>query len=132
MESQVQDYLKRLQDKRLPKPVHCHRCGQPGHMRWHGSYVRSLIALATTYSIPVRRLFCTLCRHTFALLPSFLIKFHRYAKEVIVTALHWLRTRTKEAVVEIMANHLMAGPERNLATVTLHLWRRKFKKTHRL
>ena len=99
-------------------------------MRWHGSYVRSLIALAATYSIPVRRLFCTLCRHTFALLPSFLIKFHRYAKEVITTALHWLRTRTIEAVAELLTNHLMAGKEHNLATVTLHLWRRKFKKTH--
>jgi hypothetical protein len=92
--------------------------------------VRSLITLAKTYSVPVRRLFCTRCRHTFALLPSFFIKFHRYAKEVITTALHWLSTRTIEAVVELLANHLMTGQEHNLATVTLYHWRRKFKKTH--
>jgi hypothetical protein len=97
-------------------------------MRWHGGYVRSLVALTATYSIPVRRLFCTFCRHTFALLPSFLVKFHRYAKEVIMTALHWLRTRTREAVADLLSNGSLSREDHELAPLTLYLWRRKFRR----
>jgi hypothetical protein len=88
--------------------------------------VRRLIALAKTYSVPVRRLFCTLCHHTFALLPPFISKFHRYAKEVIGTALHWLKTRTYEAVADLLSNGYLAREDRDLAPLTLYFWRRKF------
>ena len=90
--------------------------------------MRRLVGPTKTYSVPIRRLLCTLCRHTFALLPSFIAKFHRYAKEVIQTALDWLKSHTYEATVDFLVNRLMGGREQNLATVTLHLWRCKFGK----
>ena len=91
--------------------------------------MRTLITMTMIYRLPIKRVLCTLCRHTFAWLPSFVVKFHRYAKEVILTALHWLKTLTYEAVTDLLVNRLMGDQEHNLATVTLHLWRRKFTKT---
>jgi len=127
IETQIDEYVRHFHDKHLVKPTQCQRCKQAGGLRWHGSYARDLIAMAKTYSVPIRRLFCTLCRHTFALLPSFIAKFHRYAKDVIRTALAWLKSHTFEATVEHVINRLMIGHERNLAAVTLYLWRRKFQ-----
>jgi hypothetical protein len=129
LESKINDYLEGFKKKRPAKPDTCEVCKRCDCLRWHGSYVRDLIALAKTYSIPIRRLFCTLCRHTFALLPSFIVKFHRYAKDVIQTALAWLKSHTFESTVEHLVNRLMTGREHNLAAVTLYLWRRKFHTT---
>ena len=88
--------------------------------------MRRLVALAKSYSIPVRRVFCTLCRHTFALLPSFVSKFHRYAKEVITKALRWLKTRTYETVADLLSNGSLSREDHDLAPLTLYFWRRKF------
>ena len=129
LESKINEYLQCFKEKRPPKPTTCEVCERHDCLRWHGSYVRSLISLAKTYSVPIRRLFCTSCRHTFALLPSFIAKFHRYAKEVIRTALTWLKSHTYEATADFLVNRLMVGREHPFATVTLHLWRRKFEKT---
>jgi hypothetical protein len=95
-------------------------------LRWHGSYVRRLITLVNTYSLPIRRLFCSRCRHTFALIPSFIVKFHRYAKEIIQRAFNWLKTLTFDAVAERLSNDCLARENHNLAPLTLYLWRRKF------
>ena len=130
LESQINGYVEGFKKKRPPKPSACEVCKCRDRLRWHGSYVRDLIAPAKTYSVPIRRLFCTLCRHTFAFLPFFICKFHRYAKEIITTALHWLKTLTYEATVDLLVNRIMSGREHNLATVTLHLWRHKFTKTN--
>ena len=126
LESQVDEYLRRFQKKQLSKPSQCQLCKQAGCLRWHGSYVRRLIALAKTHSVPIRRLFCTLCGHTFALLPSFIAKFHRYAKDVIRTALAWLKILTYDAVAERLANDHLAREDRGVATLTVYFWRRKF------
>lgn len=125
LESTINDYLQRFKEKRLPKPMACEVCKRPGHLRWHGSYTRSLIAFTKTYSVPILRLFCTHCRHTFALLPSFIVKFHRYAKEVIRTAIAWLKSHTFEAVAERLGN-LRSERDGRLAILTLYLWRLKF------
>jgi len=69
---------------------------------------------------------CTLCRHTFALLPPFILKFHRYAKEVIGTALHWLMTHTYDAVADLLSNGSLSRENHVLAPLTLYFWRRKF------
>jgi hypothetical protein len=95
-------------------------------LRWHGIYTRRLIAIAKTYSVPIRRLYCTLCRHTFALLPPFVLKFHRYAKEIIQSALHWLKTRTYEAVADLLSNGCLAREDQDLAPLSLYFWQRKF------
>jgi hypothetical protein len=67
-------------------------------------------------------LFCALCRHTFAFLPDFILKFHRYARGVITNAVRQLKRRTYDAV----ASWLMEKINRNVATLTLYFWRKKF------
>lgn len=80
--------------------------------------------MAQTYFISVRRIFCALCRHTFVLLPSFVKKFHRYAKETIRVALRLLKTHTYEAVASMFKKPDPSQP--CLAPLTLYFWRRKF------
>jgi len=126
LETEIDDYLRSFQEKRLAKPAQCRICKQQGYLRWHGSYVRQLIALANTYSVPIRRLLCSRCRHTFALLPSFIAKFHRYAKEIIQRALDWLKTLTFDVVADRLSNDCLARENHSLAPLTLYLWRRKF------
>lgn len=84
--------------------------------------MRTLITLAQTYSLPIKRLLCAFCRRTFALLPVFVQKFHRYAKELIRRALRLLKSRTYEAVADWFVEE---GP-RYVAVLTLYFWRRKF------
>lgn len=84
--------------------------------------MRTLITLAQTHSLPIKRLLCAFCRRTFALLPIFVQKFHRYAKELIRRALRLLKSRTYEAVADWFVEE---GP-RYVAVLTLYFWRRKF------
>jgi hypothetical protein len=128
LETEIDEYSRRFHDKQLPKPTHCQVCKQVGLLQWHGSYVRHLIALAKTYSVPIRRLFCAGCRHTFALLPPFMRKFHRYAAEVITIALRWIQNHPIEKVAEVLTNRFMARQGRNVAPLTLYFWRRTFAK----
>lgn len=85
-------------------------------------YLRSLITLTRTWIIPVKRLYCRLCDHSFALLPSFVVKFHRYARSAITWALRALRRRTFEAVADLF----MERGSREVAPLTFYFWRRKF------
>lgn len=124
IDSRIENYRLRLQEKRLAKPGCCQVCKRPGRLRWHGSYARTLIAMGKTYNLMVKRLLCILCGHTFGLLPDFVMKFHRYAKEVIRLALGWLKSRTYEMVAEAIADRFPDG--RNIATLTLYFWKRKF------
>ena len=119
---QVASYLVQIQKGRLKKSDACRRCGQPGHLRWHGHYTRSLIVWAKTYLLPIKRLYCTLCRRTFGLLPVFIAKFHRYAQDVISSALKNLKRCTYEHVAGALAQRC----QRYVATLTLYFWRRKF------
>ena len=122
IERKVEDYLSHLEGKLIQKPERCEVCGHAGPLRWHGSYMRSLITLGRTYALPVKRLLCALCGHTFALLPEFVVKFHHYARTAILHAVRMLASRTYEAVADMFAPQ----GERCIAILTLHLWRRKF------
>lgn len=119
-------YCRCFHAKQLAKPDCCEVCRCAGRLRWHGSYTRTLIATSRSYILPIKRLLCVLCGHTFALLPDFVEKFHRYAKEVINSALRWLKSQTYEAVAEVIANSFPEPQSRNIAPLTLYLWRRKF------
>jgi hypothetical protein len=119
-------YLEKVRAGKLAKPARCKVCGKGEGLSWHGTYHRSLITLARTLTIPVKRLYCRLCRHTFALLPSFVVKFHRYAREIIRSALRALRCHTYEAVAEVIANGFAQPRKPDIATLTLYLWQRKF------
>jgi hypothetical protein len=125
-EDQIADYIARVNAGRLPKPDACRLCHHAGHLRWHGRYQRTLITMTKIYALPIKRLLCTLCHHTFAWLPSFIVKFHRYAKTVIRTALTWLKSRTFHSVAEAIANNMVEPKEPALAPLTLYFWRRKF------
>lgn len=80
------------------------------------------MTMTAAHTLPIRRLFCAFCRHTFALLPSFVVKFHRYARESIRRALRLLGSHTYEAVAGMFAGQV----ENCIAIMTLHLWRRRF------
>ena len=119
-------YLEKIRAGKLAKPACCQVCGKGEGLSWHGTYHRSLITLTQTITIPVKRLYCRLCQHTFALLPSFVVKFHRYAREIIRSALRALRSRTYEAVAEVIANGFAQPRKPDIATLTLYFWQRKF------
>lgn len=125
IDDQVRAYVACVQEGRVAKPACCKLCGQPGRLRWHGTYLRTLITLAQTHILPVKRVLCAFCRHTFAHLPVFVVKFHRYAKGLIRQALRLLKARTYEAV----ADWFVEQGQRYVAVLTLHFWRRKFVRT---
>lgn len=115
-------YLEKVRAGKLSKPARCRICGKGESLSWHGTYHRSLITLARTLTIPIKRLYCRLCQHTFALLPSFVVKFHRYARAAIMTALLALRSRTFEAVADLF----MEQGGHYVSPLTFYFWRHKF------
>ena len=118
----IERYLEKVRTGGLVKPNRCAICARAGSLSWHGTYQRSLITLKRKWTIPIKRLYCRLCDHTFALLPAFVMKFHRYACQTIRSAVRRLRSQTYDAV----ADWLMQVGSLEVATLTLYFWRRKF------
>lgn len=125
LQRQVESYVRRFEGNHIPKPVFCGVCRRGKRLRWHGFYHRSLIGPAQTFILPIRRIFCVVCRHTFSLLPAFAVKFHRYAKEILRFALEKLKSESYEKA----ADRLMEKMERYVAAMTPYFWRRKFAST---
>ena len=82
------------------------------------------------YDIPIKRLRCPLCKHTFPLLPGFIKKFHRYAQDVIKFALRELKKFSFKKVTDKLRSMLnteeyetLIGPE------TLYNWQKEFGTT---
>lgn len=123
IEQKAKDYCACVEENRIPKPECCQICRRAGRLRWRGSYVRSLITMARTYTLPVKRVFCCYCGHTFGLLPDFVMKFYHYARETVLYAVRMLRSHTFEAVA---GKFIIERRNRCLATLTLYFWRRKF------
>src|SRR6266852_1340724 len=98
VDSQIERYSFQVRERRLSKPSRCLLCHEPDNLYWHGCYPRSLITWAQEVQLLIKRLFCKACRHTFACLPNFIVKFRRYAKFIICYALRKLATHTYEAV----------------------------------
>lgn len=122
IKGQVKLYANRLKQGKLSKPSRCLLCKRKTVFYWHGSYGRDLIAYSQSFHLTIKRLLCTLCHHTFALLPDFVEKFCRYAKAVIYFALEKLKLLTYEAVAELM----MEKTGQVIAPLTLFFWKRKF------
>lgn len=122
IDEQIRRYCACVGEGRLPKPACCQGCGRSGCLRWHGSYLRTVITLAETHIVPIKRVLCVFCGLTFAHLPVFVEKFHRYAKALIHRALRLLESRTYEAV----AGWFGLEGRGCVAVLTLHFWRRKF------
>lgn len=119
----ISDYLARFREKRLSKPLCCRVCRRSGRLRWHGSYLRTLITMTQVFDqLPIQRVFCAFCRHAFALLPAFVEKYHHYAKDAIGHALRMLKSHTYETV----AGMFVGRAERSIAILTIYLWRREY------
>ena len=83
----VQHYAEAFGDLRFPRPSACPQCATPGHFVGHGSYGRTVTDPTQTVAIRVKRLLCTVCRHTVALLPTFCLPFRHYQTATIQTVL---------------------------------------------
>jgi hypothetical protein len=123
IERKANDYCACVEENRIPKPECCQVCGRVGHLRWRGSYVRSLVTMTRNYALPIKRVFCRFCGHTFGLLPDFVMKFYHYARETIHYAVRMLKSHTFEAVA---GKFIIERKKRCLAILTLYFWRRKF------
>lgn len=119
IQRKVTDYRTCLEQKLIPKPQNCQLCKHAGSMRWHGYYTRSLMTMTQTYTLPIRRIFCAFCCHTFSCIPKFVMKFRRYAKDIILLAVSLLRSHSYESVADKFA---IQG-KRCLAILTLYFWR---------
>lgn len=123
LEYRIEDYRRLFRENALAKPSHCLRCRQQNCLRWHGSYQRRVITTTKIYkALPIKRILCVLCNHTFPLLPGFIEKFHHYAKAVIRFALKLLKTLSRNRVAELFT----ASADCTFTPVTLYLWQRKF------
>jgi hypothetical protein len=128
---QIKQYEERIESGNVFKPDFCEVCKRRSKLQWHGEYQRSLILPGADQNnsdkedsriITIKRLFCTICEHTFSLLPTFVAKFHRYAKVFIEMVLKELKAQSYEKV----ANLIMESCGRYISTLTLYFWKKKF------
>jgi len=118
----VKRYEEDLESGKLSKPDRCLICKKRSKFHLHGQYPRQLIAPHKTYALIIQRLLCTICNHTFCLLPCFVAKFHRYAKSFIELVLKELKFLSYDKV----ADWVMESCGRDISTLTLYFWKRKF------
>ncbi len=83
----VQQYAETFAQIAFLRPAVCPGCVTPGLLVGHGSYPRTVTDVIRTVGIRVKRFFCTACRHTIALLPSFCLPFRHYQSATIQTVL---------------------------------------------
>jgi hypothetical protein len=125
----IKKYLSDFENKKLRKPCRCEICGKKCNLTWHADYIRKIITLSGIYHLPIKRLMCPLCKHTFALLPEFVKKFRRYAKDVIAFAVEKLKKFYFEEVrdkLDRLLHNLPGEPEIYLSISTLYQWKKKF------
>ena len=124
----IKQYLEAFEAGKLKKPDRCAKCGRCGKLVCHAKYSREVILLCGIYRIPIKRIFCRLCKHTFAMIPVFIEKYHRYGKEIIELALkEFKRYKAEiEKISDILAD-LMVSADRYMETSTLYRWKKKFQ-----
>lgn len=83
----VQHYAETFADLVVLPPPVCPQCAVAGRLIGHGSYGRTLTDATRAVAIRVKRLLCTACRHTHALLPTFCLPFRHYQTATIQTVL---------------------------------------------
>lgn len=85
--SDVQTYCSEFAKLTFPKPKTCPNCSSADKLVGHGSYPRHVCDHQQVFSIRVKRLFCTICRRTVSLLPSFCLSYRHYLTLVIQSVL---------------------------------------------
>ena len=118
----IKKYLSDFEKEKIKKPDIWEICGNKNNLTWHAKYTRNLITLAGIYELPIRRLYCPVCKHTFALLPEFIEKFYRYGKDVVFFAVKELKKHTYDYV----AGKLLDKISIEIAMNTFSRWNRKF------
>jgi hypothetical protein len=83
----VQQYAAKFAQIAFPRPSPCPECVTSDRVVSHGSYPRTVTDPTRTTAIRVKRFFCTACRHTIALLPSFCLPFRHYQSATIQSVL---------------------------------------------
>jgi hypothetical protein len=123
----IKRYKKEVETGRSKKPDRCSVCHRECALWWHDEYIRKLVTLCGVYEIPIKRLYCPLCKHTFALIPEFIEKFHRYAKDVIEYALKELKKLSHKKVAEKIAIILDTEVyETFIGPATIYNWEKEF------
>ena len=123
------NYLKDFENKKLKKPCRCEVCGRICNLIWHAKYIREIITLFGVCQLPIKRLLCPLCKHTFAFLPEFVKKFQRYGKDVIAFALEKLKKLDFDKVIKKIDDlffYSMPENEIYISINTLYNWKKKF------
>lgn len=118
----IKKYIDDIEHKKLKKPCRCEICGRICNLAWHAEYIRKIITLFGVYHLPIKRLMCPLCKHTFALLPEFIQKFHRYAKDFIAFAIEKLKKFNFREVIEKLDKFLK---DADISPITLYKWKNK-------
>ncbi len=83
----VQHYAEKFAELVWRRPSVCPQCAAPGQVVGHGSYGRTVTDPTQTVVIRVKRLLCTACRRTLALLPTFCLPFRHYQTATIQAVL---------------------------------------------
>ncbi|MCP4648546.1 MAG: hypothetical protein GY853_00515 [PVC group bacterium] len=118
----IKQYQNDFKKGRINKPDCCEICGNKNNLTWHAKYTRKLITLNGIYKLPIRRLYCPHCMHTFALLPEFVKKFYRYGKDVVFFAVKELKKYTYDQVAEKLLHMISI----EIAMNTFSKWNRIF------
>ena len=126
-ESKINKYLKDFNNKELSKPEYCEICGKKTTLSWHAIYFRNIITFCGLFKIPIRRLYCCSCKHTFALLPNFIEKFRHYSSDVIKFALEKLKKLTYDKVANILIQLIPVDSIVNFSVITLYLWKKQYQ-----
>lgn len=83
----VQQYAEKFPQLAFPRPSPCPGCATSDQVVGHGSYPRTVTDPTQSVAVRVKRFFCTACRHTIALLPSFCLPFRHYQSATIQAVL---------------------------------------------
>jgi hypothetical protein len=83
----VQHYAEQFSGFVFPPLPPCPQCVMSGRLIGHGSYPRTVSGPIQTITIRVKRVRCTACQHTYALLPTFCLPFRHYGTATMQTVL---------------------------------------------
>jgi hypothetical protein len=126
----INRYLEDFEAGKLRKPECCEHCGGKCKLIWHAKYIRKLITLFKKYDrLPIKRLYCPLCKHTFALIPVFIKKFCRYGMDVIISAIKEFKKKIKRSEVLDRLDGMMEAVDTYIELPTLYRWKKKYSNT---
>lgn len=126
-EGLINRYLDDYRDRKLKKPKFCEVCGRRCKLVWHAEFIRKLITLFKKYEqIPIKRLYCPLCKHTFALMPEFIKKYCRYGIDVITSAIKEFKKKIERSEVLNRLASMMGAVNVYIELSTLYRWEKKY------